>query len=147
MTCYSITTGSQQYPSSRARYSAVGQMEGIHVGAAPARGSPHRYPSPQQHGLPFYQPVQPAQRQPLQLSDEQQQRDGASEGEELEAGAQQPTVPDDPQLRANLANMMGSFGGFGALQQHVQGHSTGIAGLPPGSVAFAQANNLSLIHI
>ena len=98
---------------------------------------PPRYPSPSQNSLPFYQHNGRQPRASVE-HEEQQQGEGA-----LDHGAQQDPrvhqqqqhVPDDPQLRANLANMMGNFGaGYGGLPAHVQGSN----GLPPGSVAFAQ---------
>ncbi|KAK0869368.1 Glucose-responsive transcription factor [Friedmanniomyces endolithicus] len=99
-----------------------------------------RYPSPQRHGgaLPFYR--QPAQYDPdrTHQMDRHQNEDvrmtieGDGQAQQQQGGL---PIPDDPQLRANLATMAGSYGGgYGVHMQ--PGHQP--HGLPQGPMTFAQ---------
>ncbi|TKA73750.1 hypothetical protein B0A55_05460 [Friedmanniomyces simplex] len=100
---------------------------------------PDRYPSPQRHGggLPFYQ--QPAQHTLDRTQGRQQQEEGVRVTVEQHGQQQQQQgglpIPDDPQLRANLATMVGSYdGGYGA---HMPPGAQP-PGLHQGPVSFAQ---------
>jgi len=113
--------------------------------------APQRYPSPRENALPFYQPPQSQrQRSQSQEADEQQQEHGGPSV--AHESSQQPHGPgdhmrrsdhDDPQLRQTLSNMMNSFSGFPGGGPQVHLHNTGSSGLPPGSVAYAQATGSS----
>jgi hypothetical protein len=102
------------------------------------------YPSPKQtQVLPFYQQIDQVNQDP------QPYQADASDGRDA-GGAPTLTddtvreVPDDPQLRANLASMMGNFGSFGALSNHITEH-TNVANSPATAqspVAYTQANEV-----
>lgn len=102
---------------------------------------PEDYPSPSDNQgndthHPFYQELRDVARPP------------GSEHNHQDVGAEEPTqssrhqVPDDPQLRANLASMMGNmganFGGFGSVQH---GDAYNPNDLPADSIAYRQASD------
>lgn len=93
------------------------------------------YPSPTHHSgnLPFYQN---APSQPSRDSQDEPPQDDELETEQDEDDSE-ANVPDDPQLRANLADMMGSFGTFDGPVPQQMGHSSTPTVPPRGSLAFA----------
>ncbi|KAF2172848.1 hypothetical protein M409DRAFT_16805 [Zasmidium cellare ATCC 36951] len=108
------------------------------------------YPSPGRssggNNLPFYQHVQqpPPPLEPSHENNGGHSREGASPSPEADNGTHRE-VPDDPQLRAHIANMMGNvgtFGNFGAPPAPMAGSSdrSPPATAPQGSVAYAQFN-------
>ena len=104
------------------------------------------YPSPgpaSNSGLPFYQSSQRPDDH-VQDNDEQDGPDERTPSSPEADGEAHHEVPDDPQLRANLANMMGSFGNFGALTASLGNHmgSSSSSQMPHGSVAYAEGSGL-----
>ncbi|WPH01064.1 Hypothetical protein R9X50_00389900 [Acrodontium crateriforme] len=115
------------------------------------------YPSPAPAGLPFYQ--HPLGRLPHGHTDDHdnennnQQHNGSAQGpdehdpedgeEEHEDDSLLP-IPDDPTLRANLADMMGTFdGSFGGVQAGGQMAGARSSIVPTTSATFSQASGLS----
>jgi hypothetical protein len=102
------------------------------------------YPSPKQtQVLPFYQQVDQVNQapQPYQ-ADAGDSRNAAGTSTLADDAVRE--VPDDPQLRANLASMMGNFGSFGALSNHITEHTNAVnsSATAQGPVAYAQANEV-----
>ncbi|GAB7366604.1 hypothetical protein MBLNU230_g8589t1 [Neophaeotheca triangularis] len=98
------------------------------------------YPSPSGHDTqhPFYQELRDAVRS---------QQDDHDEGTQEPAPSSHHQVPDDPQLRANLASMMGNmganFGSFGSVQHSEAFDNTNDTNneLPPDSIAYRQTSD------
>ena len=112
-------------------------------------------PSPASNGLPFYQHTeQQAQEHGQQQRGPAEPRAGVPTPTQTDhsahphAQAQAQThahheVPDDPQLRANIIDRIGSFGNFGAPPPNMTRQSppaTPSSAIPQGSVAYAQFN-------
>ncbi|KAF1823587.1 uncharacterized protein K489DRAFT_379583 [Dissoconium aciculare CBS 342.82] len=102
------------------------------------------YPSPKQtQVLPFYQQVDqqdPSAQQYQEIAGD----DRTASGSSAMADDLVREVPDDPQLRANLASMMGNFGNFGALSNHMNEHAGAVnpSVTAESPVAYAQVTDV-----